>query len=190
MSKFGSYAYESAIFIGRFQPLHIGHLKNILRGLEVAYQVIILVGSSNCIPDTKNPFIYEKRKHMILKDLEYINIPINRIIIRPIADYYEKNKWIKNTTNTILGLCGSQKICIIGHKKDRSSYYLKCFKAWDYIPVNKHKNLDAVTFRYFYFKYNIILTSHLISKDPYKGTFKELISFFSSPIFWMIKNQF
>ena len=37
--------YDLAIFIGRFQPLHNGHVHNIEKGLEIADNVLVILGS-------------------------------------------------------------------------------------------------------------------------------------------------
>ena len=37
---------ELAVVIGRFQPLHYGHIYNIDKGLKEAKKVVVLVGSA------------------------------------------------------------------------------------------------------------------------------------------------
>ncbi|MBI4171067.1 MAG: adenylyltransferase/cytidyltransferase family protein [Candidatus Aenigmarchaeota archaeon] len=54
---------KTALFIGRFQPLHYGHLHAIRRARR-KYNVIVLIGSINK-KDEKNPFSYPQRKDMI-----------------------------------------------------------------------------------------------------------------------------
>ena len=38
--------FDFAVFIGRFQPFHQGHLQVIQSGLEQADKLIVLIGSS------------------------------------------------------------------------------------------------------------------------------------------------
>ena len=40
-------SYDLLVFIGRFQPFHLGHLAVIRRGLAEARHVLVLVGSAH-----------------------------------------------------------------------------------------------------------------------------------------------
>ena len=57
-------AKKTALFIGRFQPLHHGHI-HAIRHAQKKYNTIIAVGSINK-RDEKNPFSYQKRRKMVL----------------------------------------------------------------------------------------------------------------------------
>ncbi len=50
-----------ALVIGRFQPLHNGHLSLIDEARKQADKTLVLIGSSRQLPDFKNPFSYEER---------------------------------------------------------------------------------------------------------------------------------
>lgn len=79
--------YKAAIFIGRFQPFHKGHLYSLNKCLELAEQVIVGVGSSEESATENNPWDYETRKKMILsvrKDL----------IVVPIPDFPSDDDWV------------------------------------------------------------------------------------------------
>ena len=53
------------VTLGRFQPFHLGH-KGIVDGaLSAVDTLLILIGSSNLAPNTKNPFSFDERKAMI-----------------------------------------------------------------------------------------------------------------------------
>lgn len=56
--------YPLALFIGRFQPFHKGHLYSLKKALELAEKVIIGIGSSNK-SDENNPWSYEEREEMV-----------------------------------------------------------------------------------------------------------------------------
>ena len=60
-----NYKYDYVVFIGRFEPFHIGHQEVVQRALEIAERVIILVGSSNQPRTIKNPWTFGNRKEMI-----------------------------------------------------------------------------------------------------------------------------
>jgi bifunctional NMN adenylyltransferase/nudix hydrolase len=53
--------YDLAVFIGRMQPLHNGHVQNINNALEIADNVLVIVGSANQPRTPKNPFTASER---------------------------------------------------------------------------------------------------------------------------------
>ena len=57
--------YKTALFIGRFQPFHNGHLYSLKKCLDIADQVIIAVGSSQESGTENNPWDYKIRKRMV-----------------------------------------------------------------------------------------------------------------------------
>lgn len=54
-----------ALVIGRFQPLHWGHVELIEAAQKAADQTLIIAGSSNVLPDFKNPFPVEQRIELL-----------------------------------------------------------------------------------------------------------------------------
>ncbi|KZC79458.1 adenylyltransferase/cytidyltransferase family protein [Sphingobium yanoikuyae] len=56
---------DSGVFIGRFQPMNIGHEHVIARALENAERLIVLVGSANVARDPRNPFSFAEREAML-----------------------------------------------------------------------------------------------------------------------------
>jgi len=54
-----------ALFIGRFQPFHSGHLDAIKQISEE--EIIIGIGSSQYSKTEENPYSFEERKKMIKK---------------------------------------------------------------------------------------------------------------------------
>lgn len=57
--------YKVALFIGRFQPFHKGHLYSLKKCLELADKVIVGIGSSQESKTADNPWDYETRKKMV-----------------------------------------------------------------------------------------------------------------------------
>ncbi|MEM5790920.1 MAG: nicotinamide-nucleotide adenylyltransferase [Candidatus Aenigmatarchaeota archaeon] len=53
-----------ALFIGRFQPFHQGHLHAIKKAMK-KFDLIIAIGSSDKFNTKSNPFSFEERKKMI-----------------------------------------------------------------------------------------------------------------------------
>jgi len=78
----------TALFVGRFQPLHKGHayaLKHLLK----RNKLIIAIGSTNKT-GTENPFTFQERKSMLDAVLRKKK---NRCRIIGAADYKSDRKW-------------------------------------------------------------------------------------------------
>ena len=151
--------YKLAILIGRFQPFHLGHLANFNKAYEVADNVLILVGSSFQPRTIKNPFTYEDREHMIRSTLADSSFSSTRYSISPIGDYsYNDNLWIRNVQEEVSKFNINDKdIAILGHEKDESSWYLRAFPGWTFLPLSgfvEHgsKTIDATKIRELYFE--------------------------------------
>jgi bifunctional NMN adenylyltransferase/nudix hydrolase len=53
--------YKLAILIGRYEPAHKGHFRNIAHASQIAENVHILIGSSYQPRTIKNPFTASER---------------------------------------------------------------------------------------------------------------------------------
>ena len=88
-----------AIYIGRFQPFHNGHLK-ILQKITKKYdEIIIGIGSSQYSNTLENPFTSEERKLMIINSLKDIDIKNYRVIELP--DIHNYPKWASHVVSII-----------------------------------------------------------------------------------------
>ena len=56
--------YKQGVIVGRFQPLHLGHVKIVEEGLRYCEKVLILIGSSQASNTSHNPFDYQTRAEM------------------------------------------------------------------------------------------------------------------------------
>lgn len=81
----------NGLFIGRFQPFHLGHLEAVQFGLSHAENLWVGIGSSNKSNEKRNPFSADERKEMILSSLE--STMLKRIKIFYIPDIYDHEKW-------------------------------------------------------------------------------------------------
>ena len=82
----------NALFIGRFQPFHNGHL-NVIKNLSKKYtKIIIGIGSSQYQDIKDNPFSAEERKSMIDKTLKIRGIENYKIVFIP--DIHDPPNWV------------------------------------------------------------------------------------------------
>lgn len=127
-----SHPKKVAIYIGRFQPFHLGHVHIAESAIRENDLTIILVGSANQAPTTKNPFSFAQRKAMITNwagDRE--------VAILPVEDVGANNtEWILSVqakvAETITGWFGDHEydITLYGADKDKSSWYVHAFPQW------------------------------------------------------------
>lgn len=89
----------TALFIGRFQPFHKAHLKDIKEILKQADEVIIAIGSSQYSHTKENPFTVEERIRMIEDTL--IEENISNYTIFPVPDIKNHSKWVEHVTSLV-----------------------------------------------------------------------------------------
>jgi len=83
----------TALFLGRFQPFHLGHLWVVKQLCQKHEKVIILVGTRQKAGE-KNPFSYKERVAMI--KLVMLRLGIKNYIIKGIADNMSDDAWLRN----------------------------------------------------------------------------------------------
>ncbi|MFN3527721.1 MAG: nicotinamide-nucleotide adenylyltransferase [Candidatus Altarchaeaceae archaeon] len=89
-----------ALFVGRFQPLHIGHINAILEILKDNDEIIIGIGSAQESWTLKNPFTAGERFEMFLREENFKNFK-ERLLIVPILDINNHSIWVKYVCSLI-----------------------------------------------------------------------------------------
>ncbi|MET1102320.1 MAG: nicotinamide-nucleotide adenylyltransferase [Pyrodictiaceae archaeon] len=84
-----------ALYVGRFQPIHCGHVSVIKWLLARADEVIIVVGSAQESHTPKNPFTAGERIEMIKLALREESIPEERAYIAPVPDIAMNFVWVR-----------------------------------------------------------------------------------------------
>lgn len=140
---------DLAVYIGRFEPLHNGHVAVLARALREADRVIVLVGSADAPRTPKNPWSFNERAVMIRAAL---GADAGRVTIAPVADHlYNDNAWIADVQAAVDAererIAPDGRVALIGHLKDASSYYLKAFPQWDLIDAEAVPMLSATEMR-------------------------------------------
>ena len=149
--------YDIAVYIGRFQPLHNGHVQTIINAAKIAKRVVVIVGSASKSRSYKNPFYFGERKAIIINAEREFQISRNTEAVinveANIDTMYDDNAWMVRVQKIVnsYALSGNEKIAIIGHGKDESSAYLRWFPQWDLIEQELVEPLDASQIRSLYF---------------------------------------
>lgn len=146
--------YDLAVLIGRFQPFHFGHLSLLKQAIPLTKKLLILIGSSNVAPDTRNPFTFEERKAMISRALadsatgiEWTGINVD---IQPLPDSpYNPTEWIEHVQYAVkqAATAVKPKVCLIGHERDETSAYLRWFPQFGYEGFTDQGGINATSIR-------------------------------------------
>ena len=150
--------YDTIVFILRGQPVHTAHIAIIRKAAKLALRVIVIIGSAHQPRSYKNPFTANERGLMIgesTRHLNNINIEYNTDSIYNDPAWIIRVQQIVDTYITSAYMYDNQqeKIGIIGHEKDHSSWYIKAFPQWDIIRVDDIvEELDATSIRDVYFR--------------------------------------
>lgn len=146
------YQHDLLVFIGRFQPVHSGHIEVIRTALALAKDVLVLVGSSNQPRTSKNPWTFGERMHMMYDSLTPAESA--RVGVRALRDQsYNDQKWAASVQEHVNAYCQTSglpqtaRIGLIGHTKDNSSYYLKMFPQWGLVEHDMNEAVSATDLR-------------------------------------------
>lgn len=147
-----SFTHKVAVYIGRFQPFHNGHLALLMRALEVGEKVVVVLGSSFRARNTKNPLTWSERANMIRMSLpEALR---ERVYFVPVRDYYGTGRegdarWVNAVCKGVGDVVGhdERSIALVGHFKDSSSYYLNHFPGWKLVSCDREGIIDATHLR-------------------------------------------
>lgn len=82
------------LYVGRFQPFHLGHLDAIQNILEEVEEIVIVIGSSQYSHNIHNPFTAGERLVMIRNALEEANVDFTRIWVVPVPDVHLHMMWV------------------------------------------------------------------------------------------------
>lgn len=122
---------KTAIYIGRFQPFHNGHMRAIEHALRTVDRVVIILGSAQSPRTVKNPFTVDERMMMIRSAVG--NSPVaTKIKFAAVSDNYNETQWIAS----VLAIAEENDAAyILGAEKDSSSYYLRSFPTLQLIAA-------------------------------------------------------
>lgn len=150
--------HDLGVFVGRFQPVHDGHLFCIREGLKHARYLMIVIGSAeNARRPDFLPFTAHERQEMIT--LALTPEERERVIFKHSVDLGNNTLWVEQVQGLAeeaakeVGLT-DPRITLVGHAKDNTSHYLKLFHMWNSVAVPAHSELSATQIRHIYFDRN------------------------------------
>ena len=87
---------KRGLFVGRFQPFHLGHLNAIKNVLKEVEELVIVIGSAQYSHNLANPFTAGERLIMVRKALEEAGIDYSQIWIVPVPDVHLHMMWVSS----------------------------------------------------------------------------------------------
>ena len=124
-----------AFFIGRFQPLHHGHIY-VIKEILKKYKIIkIGIGSSQLSHTINDPFTKEERKEFIKVAFEKRSFSSNRYEIYYIPDIFDAKKWVDH----VVSLVGDFNSVVSNSDWVRELFFKKGFKIEKKTTIFKKK---------------------------------------------------
>lgn len=146
-----AFDFDCLVFIGRFQPPHLGHLAVIHEALKRARQVIVLVGSSWQARSLRNPWRFDERRAMLCSAFD--DDENDRLAVVPLLDaLYNNDVWVRDVQRKVRDIASPQsarlpRIGLIGASRGQSSYYLSLFPQWESVSVPLVEGISASQIR-------------------------------------------
>jgi nicotinamide-nucleotide adenylyltransferase len=86
----------TGLYVGRFQPFHLGHLEAVKHILGKVDELVIVVGSAHDSHTIDNPFTAGERITMIRLALKEARIDANRYTVLPLPDAEFHKVWVSH----------------------------------------------------------------------------------------------
>jgi len=134
---------KSALFIGRFQPFHKGHLYVITNILTLHEKIKIGIGSSQLSHSKNDPFTSEERRQFIEASLQDKGITPAQYEIFEIPDIFNAKKWVDH----VISIVGDVDIIYSNSEWVRELFQNKGFKLGDKLLIEMEK-YNATNIRY------------------------------------------
>jgi bifunctional NMN adenylyltransferase/nudix hydrolase len=119
---------HTAVLIGRFQPLHNGHMALLQAALARSDQVVVVLGSAWQAPNPKNPFSWQERAQMLREALPPADAARLRCV--PVRDYYNEPLWVQAVQQAVQSCVPEgASVALVGHFKTRPAATWRAFRA-------------------------------------------------------------
>jgi nicotinamide-nucleotide adenylyltransferase len=88
--------HKRGLYVGRFQPFHLGHLSAIKEVLKEVEELVIVIGSAQYSHNFNNPFTAGERLVMVRTALEECGVDSKRVWIVPVPDVHLHMMWVSS----------------------------------------------------------------------------------------------
>lgn len=90
----GRFMVKRGLYVGRFQPFHLGHLEAIKSILKEVDELVIVIGSAQYSHNVNNPFTAGERLVMVRAALREAEIDDARYWVVPVPDIHLHMMWV------------------------------------------------------------------------------------------------
>jgi bifunctional NMN adenylyltransferase/nudix hydrolase len=162
-----------SIFIGRFQPFHMGHYAIVKSALEQTDFLVMVLGSHKKSINTRDPLTTHQRIDIIKRSLSQEQL--ERIRFVKVEDYeYNLDKWIASVNTAIANAnlpwhSGPTSYYLAGMMKDHSSFYLNLFPNYKSIicETDENNTLSSTFIRKMWYEGEQGLYDAFVSTEAY-----------------------
>ncbi len=153
--QIASRLHDFGVLFGRLCPTTKAHVHCIRRMLSVSRRGILQLGSSYQSRSPRVPFFFAEREAMVRGALTADENA--RLDIVALPDSYNNAVWKTNARSKVAEIVAREgfgrhaDIALVGHSKDRTSYYLKMFHPWTSVEVGNYLGISATAVREGYF---------------------------------------
>ncbi|MEM1551000.1 MAG: nicotinamide-nucleotide adenylyltransferase [Candidatus Bathyarchaeia archaeon] len=131
-----------ALYVGRFQPFHLGHLEAIKYILSRSRELIIVIGSAQESHTLKNPFTAGERVYMIRLALNEAGVDPGKYYIIPVIDLDVHSLWVTHVCSHVPKF----DIVYSNEPLTRRLFIESCFRV-ESIPFFKREVCSATEIR-------------------------------------------
>ncbi len=126
---------DIALFIGRFQPLHLGHLY-VFKEMAKSYKFLkIAIGSAQLSRVKNDPFTSEERKQFIFSTMESLGVNQKNFCVFEIPDIFNSQKWVDH----VVSIVGNFDVIYSNSEWVRELFSNKDFKIAEKILFEEEK---------------------------------------------------
>lgn len=134
-------AFDAAVVVGRFQPLHEGHLALVRRALDLAPRCVLVLGSAHQARTPKAPFSDEERAAMWHEALPAAWRP--RVQLLPLRDDSRPARWLHCLQRAVPG----RVVLVGGAGDDPCRAWQHALPGWAFEPVPTVPDADSAALR-------------------------------------------
>jgi nicotinamide-nucleotide adenylyltransferase len=90
----GKHLVTRGLYVGRFQPFHIGHQDAIKYAMEKVDELVVVIGSAQYSHTNHNPFTAGERLVMVRRALQDAGVNNGKLWIVPVPDVHLHMLWV------------------------------------------------------------------------------------------------
>lgn len=128
--------YSQGVILGRFNPLHKGHVHLIQEALKRCQNVLVFIGSSQESRTSRNPFSYEERKAMLEKVFG------KAIAIEPLPDLGigDVHAWGDHIISEAIRLGYKPDAFVLGEENKNTKWFTaEVLKSIDLVEISRQE---------------------------------------------------